>query len=177
MKRKLSVPIWILGASSLLKGNILPQRSSHKVLNADTGLFTKPRPLLHWHIELSDSRSCFFPANQELASVKGNSFQPSSPYHEGSTEVTGQPVTGRGPPSVWTQWNLRDLSCLKTVFNLPLHRAKGCFETILLLCHYCWVFFCLAYRETGDRFLVLILITSVRKRFLLTAEYFWIWWK
>lgn len=100
MKRKLSVPIWILGASSLLKGNILPQRSSHKVLNADTGLFTKPRPLLHWHIELSDSRSCFFPANQELASVKGNSFQPSSPYHEGSTEVTGQPVTGRGPPSV-----------------------------------------------------------------------------
>lgn len=70
----------------------------------------------------------------------------------------------------------RDLSCLKTVFNLPPHRAKGCFETILLLCDYCWVF-SLAYRETGDRFLVLILITSVWKRFLLTAVYFWIWKK
>lgn len=100
MKQKLSVPIWILGIISLLKGNILHQRSSHKFLNADTGLFTKPRPLLHWHIELSDRRSCSFPANQEIASVKGSSFQASSPYHEGSTEVTGQPVTGRGPPSV-----------------------------------------------------------------------------
>lgn len=100
MKQELPVPIWVLGVISLLKGNILPQRSSHEVLNADTDLFEKPRPLLHWYIEFSDSRSCFFPANQELASVKNSSFQPSSPYHEGSTEVTGQPVTGRGPPSV-----------------------------------------------------------------------------
>lgn len=45
MKQKLSVPIWILCVISLFKGNILPKRSSHKVVNADTGLVTKPRPV------------------------------------------------------------------------------------------------------------------------------------
>lgn len=140
------------------------------------GLFTRPRPLLCWHIKLSDRRSCFFPANQEIASVKGSIFQPSSPSHEGSTEVTGQPVTGRGPPSVRTQWKQRSF-LFKNSTQLASSQSKGLLWNHSLTLSLLLGFFSLAYRETGDRFLVLILITSVWKRFLLRAEDFWIWKK
>jgi len=99
MKQDLAVPIRVLCVIFLLKGNTLPQRSSHEVLKADTLLFANSRPLLPYYFELTNGSSWFSLANQDLASVQGSSFQPSTVHPEVSTEDTGQSMTGRGSPS------------------------------------------------------------------------------